>query len=169
MRKVTAMMLLSLTVLIATEAQGQASGPFPNQPFDCSETYRYQDVHRSPPGAGIESVNVKRYTGRVPHLRAASNRGNTANDWLDDELGWWELQDSHDGPYGIVNPSRFAAVPNNGTFLVRFYGEFSDEGTWKEFKIRKQCTPTQTQITYYNGRDAEPNVVITITWTKPYP
>jgi len=152
------------------QAKRHLEAPLPDLPYDCASSGTHPEVHRSPPGAGVASITAERHTGNVPYMWAASNRGARAQDWLDDRLKPFEPGDGYGGPFPIANPYRFAAMPNNGTFLVRIYGLFSDDGKAREFSpIPKRCTPTQTQIDFYNGHDPEANFSVTITWTKPFP
>jgi len=124
------------------------------------------DIHVTPVGGGISfPINVRRSTGNVPFMKAAYRRG--AGDWLDDSLNWASFGDEYNGEFPIQDKSKFAAIPNK-EFLVRFYGYYSDGGTPRGFHIIKNCTATQTQLNYYNDYDHYPNVVITITWDKPY-
>lgn len=128
--------------------------------FHCEPTAE----HESPIGGGIASVNCVRWTGNVPSLKAAFNRG---TGWFDDTLAAFEPGDNYNGPFPIVERPKFAAIPGR-TFLLKFYGTWSDGGTPREFSIQKNCTAKQTQILYFNAYDRYPNVTITITWDKEY-
>jgi hypothetical protein len=169
MQQTTAVVLLGSLTFLSSRVAAQTTGPVPTFPYDCSDRTNFQEIQRSPPGAGVASIAYQRATGNVPHIRVATNRGTTAGDWYDDKLGWEEYwHDNESGTYTFRTPSRFAAMPNDGTFLVRLYGQWSENGTWKDFRVTKQCTTDQTQISYFNAFDAYPNLVVTITWTKPY-
>lgn len=132
------------------------------QAASCLQT----DIHESPVNGGIKfPVHVERATGNVPFLKAAYRR--PGGEWLDDSLDYNYFPDNYSGDFPINDPSKFAGIPGK-TFLVRFYGYYSDGGTPRPFQIHKDCTANQTRILYFNDYDHYPNVIVLITWDKPY-
>jgi len=88
--------------------------------------------------------------------------------WFDDALDFKFFDDRYDGPFPINDPSKFEGIPGR-SFLVRLYGQWSDEGNKHDFtRITKACTASQTEIKYYNDYENYYNVLVIITWTKEY-
>ncbi|MGJ5222059.1 hypothetical protein ACQR1Q_34920 [Bradyrhizobium oligotrophicum] len=136
------------------------------------------DYQKSPLGGGIKSdsqglvIEVGRATGNVPFVKAAFNRNYPDNPpmgagWYDDSLGPVTFGDEYKGRWPIYNPQYFAAISGN-YLAVRFYGSWSDGGTLRPFDIYKDCTATQTAWRYYNAYDRYPNLVVVVTWDRPY-
>jgi hypothetical protein len=122
------------------------------------------DVQASPIGGGVLSVDVARATGADPYMKAAYNRG---QGWLDDALDFREIPFDYRGPFPLQDPAKFAGIPGR-TIFVRFYGFYRDFAERRPFRIRKDCTATQTKISYYNAFDDYPNVVVIISWDREY-
>jgi hypothetical protein len=97
-------------------------------------------------------------------MKASFNRG---SGWLDDTLNWITFPDGYNGPFPITNRQFFSGIPGR-TFWARFGGGWSDNNELKPFRIEKRCTPNVTQIIGWNAYDSYPNVIITITWDRPY-
>jgi hypothetical protein len=122
------------------------------------------DIQESPIGGGIMSVDVMRASGADPYMKAAYDRG---QGWLDDALDFRQLPWDYRGPFPLQDMTKFVGSPGR-TFLVRFYGFYRDFGERRPFRIRKDCTATQTRISYYNAFDDYPNVVVVISWDREY-
>lgn len=159
--------VLMLLLVAPSVAEAQLPRPRPGPPvpnpsphYQCLQT----DVQESPIGGGVKSIEVWRQTGNVPFMRLAYNRG---AGWLDDSLTPIDLPDRYHGSFPINDPSKFRGIPGK-SFLFRFYGQWSDNGAGKDFRVAKVCTATQTAIEYYNAYDKWFNVRIVITWDREY-
>lgn len=123
------------------------------------------DIQESPIGGGIMSVDVMHATGTPALVKAAYNRGPAG--WFDDTLDFRELPFDYRGPFPLQDLSKFTAIPSR-TFFVRFYGFYRDFGDRRPFRIRKDCTASQTKISYYNQWDDYPNMVVVISWDREF-